>query len=154
MGKEIGLALVGGLGIGYLLGNVKKASAMTEPGDYRQARAKVTVRGFSMYSSKMETLEWYIQDAGYSPDFDQFTITYRLVIPGRGYYGDIEGYCQVYNHHTTRFSKKDYPDLVFEFTRLSWAEQEIITPGGIFNIPQTLRDNEVMLGYVTFRIPV
>ena len=123
-----------------------------EPDKHRQAREQITVFSQSWGGGY---LEWYLVRIMPSED-DQLTCMYFLIFPSKGWKGDIEGIMEIYSREEDRWSEPETVKImVCEYTRLTWAQQQIkLSDGRIFEIPQVMADDVTTEGYVTFRVDV
>ena len=129
-------------------------SMTEEPDKHRQVREQITVFSKSWGGGY---LEWYlVRMMPSSEPLDQLTCMYFLIFPGLDWKGDIEGIMEIYNREEDEWSKPEtVKKMVCEYTRLTWAEQQIkLSDGRIFEMPQVTEDEEVTEGYVTFRVDV
>ena len=129
---------------------------IAESDKYRQAREQIKIKEFHE-AWGTEYLEWYlVRMMPSSEPLDQLTCMYFLIFPGRGWEGDVQGIMEIYNREEDKWSKPEtVKKMVCEYTRLTWSEQQIrLSDGRIFKIPQVMIDEEVIEGYVTFRIDI
>ena len=151
------IAILALIGTGLAIAIFKPTESMPipiteEPDKHRQAREQITVFSKSWGGGY---LEWYLVRIMPSAD-DQLTCMYFLIFPGLGWEGDIEGIMEIYSREEDKWSEPEtVKKMVCEYTRLTWAEQQIrLLDGRIFEIPQVMADEEVTEGYVTFRVDV
>ena len=152
-----GVAVATALGVASLiLQPITPISITKEPDKHRQAREQIKVYSQSWGGGY---LEWYlvrIMEGWLKNGEDQVTCMYFLIFPGKEWEGDIEGILEIYNDPEEKWSEQEtVKTMVCEFTRLTWAEEQIkLSDGRIFEIPEVMKDEEVTEGFVTFRVNV
>jgi len=147
---KLGIGLIS-IGIVCLLigGYLYEGWFNKEPLEHQTIRNQIQVYS-QTYSN--DPLEWYPLRTVYSKELGQMTTTYWLFSKGKQTKGDIAAFVEIYNPEDTSWNKRNFSEMIVEFTRFDWATTTIITPTQSFSLPQVTQDNSPSLGYLTFRV--